>query len=66
MTMINKWMCQRYGHWTSAMRAEMLDRILELEKQIETKHFEGRVSVCATCGLTYSKQGECPVCFETT
>jgi hypothetical protein len=29
----------RYGHWSSTMRAEMLDGIKKLEKEIEARHF---------------------------
>jgi hypothetical protein len=52
----------RYGHWTSAMHAEMLEGIKKLEREIEAKHFAGRVRVCPHCGRDYSAQGECRWC----
>jgi hypothetical protein len=33
---------KRYGHWSSAMVAEMIDTIANAEKRIEKKHFEGK------------------------
>jgi hypothetical protein len=34
---------QRYGHWSSEMRDEMMQGIKTLEKQIEAKHFSQRI-----------------------
>jgi len=34
---------QRYSHWSSEMRDEMIQGIKRLEKEIEAKHYSARL-----------------------
>ena len=38
--MISEFISRRYGHWSSAMRREMMEAIIKAEKEIEAKHFD--------------------------